>query len=107
MIALHYTAGLLVFRSRRDDRLKILTCDQDGFVLWYKRLELGVLKLPRVEAGGEGVRLPISVCASKASSDSGSQGSDYFPNKSPFCRGSRHSVYLFPENSAGLPQTSR
>lgn len=49
--------GLFVFRSRSGDRLKILTWDRDGFVLWYKRLESGVFKLPRVSPGSRSVEL--------------------------------------------------
>ena len=49
--------GLFVFRSRRGDRLKILNWDRDGFVLWYKRLEAGVFKLPRLDAGKRPVDL--------------------------------------------------
>jgi transposase len=48
---------LFVFRSRRGDRLKILVWDRDGFVLWYKRLERGVFKLPRVGEGARSVEL--------------------------------------------------
>jgi transposase len=54
---------LFVFRSRRGDRLKILVWDRDGFVLWYKRLEIGVFKIPRVEQGARSVELRASELA--------------------------------------------
>ncbi len=55
--------SLFIFRSRRGDRLKILLWDRDGFVLWYKRLEAGVFKLPRVEDGIRSVELRASELA--------------------------------------------
>jgi transposase len=54
---------LFVFRSRRGDRLKILAWDRDGFLLWYKRLEVGVFKLPRVSEGTRSVELRASELA--------------------------------------------
>jgi len=55
--------ALFIFRSRRGGRLKILTWDRDGFVLWYKRLEAGIFKLPRVKDGARSVELRASELA--------------------------------------------
>lgn len=55
--------SLFVFRSRRGDRLKLLAWDRDGFILWYKRLESGVFKLPRLQAGTRSVELRASELA--------------------------------------------
>jgi transposase len=40
---------LFVFLGKRKDRIKVLYWDENGFALWYKRLENGVYRLPRVD----------------------------------------------------------
>jgi transposase len=52
-----YSGALFVFVSRRRDRLKILTWDAGGFVVYYKRLEAGRFKMPRVESGARAAKI--------------------------------------------------
>ena len=54
---------LFLFVSRNRTRLKLLHWDSDGFCLWYKRLEAGTFRLPRVEAESAAVELKASELA--------------------------------------------
>jgi transposase len=52
-----YSGHLYVFVSRRADRVKILTWDKGGFVLYYKRLERGVFRLPHLDPNAMAVEI--------------------------------------------------
>ncbi|MBD3251926.1 IS66 family insertion sequence element accessory protein TnpB [Candidatus Uhrbacteria bacterium] len=43
---------LFIFRNKRGHMLKLLYWDQDGYVIWYKRLEKGVFAWPQTNEEG-------------------------------------------------------
>ena len=58
-----FSGHLFVFTSRRGDRVKILSWDRGGFVLYYKRLEKGRFRLPAVAPGAVEVELDATQLA--------------------------------------------
>ncbi len=57
------SGGLFLFVGRDKDRLKILYWDNDGFAIWYKRLEEGTFRLPAAESNGTSIELKASELA--------------------------------------------
>jgi transposase len=58
-----YSGHLFVFVSRRCDRVKILTFDKGGFVLYYKRLEGGRFRLPHMDPSSMAVEIDATQLA--------------------------------------------
>jgi transposase len=48
---------IFFFKNKRGDRVKLLYWDEDGYVIVYKRLEIGVFPWPAVAAGQPSVAL--------------------------------------------------
>lgn len=45
-----FTGHLFVFLSRHGDKIKILYWDRNGYCLWYKKLQSGIFRLPKVQS---------------------------------------------------------
>lgn len=58
-----FAGHLFAFIGRRSDRCKILFFDRGGLVLYYKRLERGRFRLPKVAPGATSVTLDATELA--------------------------------------------
>lgn len=48
------TPTFFLFLNKRRDKLKVFYWDDDGFAIWYKRLEKGTFQLPPLIPGEDG-----------------------------------------------------
>jgi transposase len=52
-----FAGHMFVFVGKRGDRIKCLMWERGGFVLYYKRLERGRFRVPRVAASADRIEL--------------------------------------------------
>ena len=44
-----FTGQLFVFCNRRGDKIRLFYWDGNGYCMWYKRLERGVFRIPKIQ----------------------------------------------------------
>jgi transposase len=55
-----FVGHLFVFRSKRQDRIKLLYWDADGYAIWMKRLEKGTFQFPVAPTPADSASLSIT-----------------------------------------------
>ena len=51
------SGDIFVFRNQSADRIKLLLWEEDGYAIWYKRLEKGSYRFPAAADGAEQVEV--------------------------------------------------